>query len=448
MNQTSLLSGNIRRQILALAVPLLIGNILQQLYNTADSLIVGKFLGTNAFASVGISGSLMNLFIFILDGFCVGIAVILGQLYGSGDRKKYREEVFTALLLGMIIALIISGVCTVFLDPILKLINTPDELTSDAESYLFVILAGLPFAFLYNLFSGILRSIGNTKAALAFLAAAIAANIALDFLFIGVLSFGIGGAAAATILSQLFSVICCFLYLRDTYPELLCHRDDIGVHTDLMARTLHFGLISALQASSLYIGKILVQGSVNTLGTPGIAAYTASARIEGFANAFGDSGGNAISVMASQNLGAKNYDRVKDSLKWGLILNWTVGIIVSLMMFFGSEPALRIFLGSSDALQLHYGNSYIRLISVFYLFCFTGSAYMGYFKGRGHMLLAFVGTTTHLLLRAALSAALIGKMGLSAVALATGLGWMLCVTYLTINYIRLRIMDQKASKTI
>ena len=109
MNQTSLLSGNIRQQILTLAVPLLLGNILQQLYNTADSLIVGRFLGTNAFASVGISGSLMNLFIFILDGFCAGITVILGQFYGSGDRKKYREEVFTALLLGMIIALLIAG---------------------------------------------------------------------------------------------------------------------------------------------------------------------------------------------------------------------------------------------------------------------------------------------------------------------------------------------------
>ena len=139
MNQTSLLSGNIRQQILTLAVPLLLGNILQQLYNTADSLIVGRFLGTNAFASVGISGSLMNLFIFILDGFCAGITVILGQFYGSGDRKKYREEVFTALLLGMIIALLIAGVCTIFLDPILDLIHTPEELVSYAESYLFII---------------------------------------------------------------------------------------------------------------------------------------------------------------------------------------------------------------------------------------------------------------------------------------------------------------------
>ncbi len=157
--------------------------------------------------------------------------------------EKYREEVFTALLLGMIIALIISGVCIVFLDPILNLIHTPDELIPYAESYLFIILAGLPFTCLCNLLSGILRSIGNTRVALSFLAAAITMNIALDFLFIGILRLGTGGAAAATILSQFFSAICCFLYLRDTYPGLLCRREDIGAHKDLVIHTLRYGLI-------------------------------------------------------------------------------------------------------------------------------------------------------------------------------------------------------------
>ena len=185
--------GSPWKLIAGFALPVLLSQIFQQMYNTADSLIVGRFLGTNAFASVGISGSLMNLFIFILDGFCAGITVILGQFYGSGDRKKYREEVFTALLLGMIIALIISSVCTVFLNPILSLIHTPDELIPYAESYLFIILAGLPFTCLYNLLSGILRSIGNTRVALSFLAAAITMNIALDFLFIGIL--GISSAS-------------------------------------------------------------------------------------------------------------------------------------------------------------------------------------------------------------------------------------------------------------
>ena len=141
--------------------------------------------------------------------------------------------------------------------------------------------------------------------------------------------------------------------------------------------------------------------------------------------------------MVSQNLGAGNHDRVKKSLFWGLMLNWTVCVVISLFMFFGSNPALRLFLSSSDELALYYGNSYIRLISVFYIFCFTGSAYMGYFKGQGYMVIAFCGTTLHIIFRAICSAIMIGKMGLTAVALFSGLGWILCVTFLTINFIRI-----------
>ena len=153
------------------------------------------------------------------------------------------------------------------------------------------------------------------------------------------------------------------------------------------------------------------------------------------------SGGNAVSVMVSQNLGAGNHDRVKKSLFWDMLLNWAVCIAVSFLMFFGSDPALRVFLGSSDATALDYGNSYIRLISIFYIFCFTGSAYMGYFKGRGHMVIAFCGTTMHIIFRAVCSAIMIGKMGLTAVALFSGLGWMLCVTFLTINFVRIQLTD-------
>ena len=141
--------------------------------------------------------------------------------------------------------------------------------------------------------------------------------------------------------------------------------------------------------------------------------------------------------MVSQNLGAGNHDRVKKSLFWGLMLDWTVCVVISLFMFFGSNPALRLFLSSSDELALYYGNSYIRLISVFYIFCFTGSAYMGYFKGQGYMVIAFCGTTLHIIFRAICSAIMIGKMGLTAVALFSGLGWILCVTFLTVNFIRI-----------
>ncbi len=434
MKQQTLLSGDIKKQLILLAVPLLLGNILQQLYNTADSLIVGYFLGTDAFASVGISGSIMNLFIFILNGFCVGLSVIFAQLYGTGDRQQFRREVFVAVGLGILLTFLIGGLSMSLLGTTLTLIKTPPELIPYANSYLMVILAGLPFTYFYNLFSGILRSVGNTKAALYFLAIAIVSNVILDFLFIAGFHMGTAGAAGATILSQLFSAICCFFYIKVNYGELLCRKEDIGLYPSLIKQTIKFGTTSALHESSLYIGKILVQGAVNTLGTPGIAAYTATMRIEGFANSFGDSGGQAMSVLISQNQGAGNKDRVMGGFKNGLLLNIWLGITLSLLMFFGAAPGIRLFLGSSDTLALSYGVGYLKVISFFYLLCFIGCAFVGYFRGTGRVHIPFWGTTLHISLRVILSYLLVSRLGLPAIAVATGCGWILVVSFQLIMY--------------
>lgn len=419
---------------ITLAVPLLFGNILQQLYNTADSLIVGFFLGTDAFASVGVSGSIMNLFIFILNGFCVGLSVILGQMYGTGDRKQFREEFFTAVGFGTLLTLAVSGVSLLLLQTILKIIRTPQELIPYSTSYLILILAGLPFTYFYNLFSNILRSVGDTKAGLCFLAVAITANIFLDFLFIAGFGMGTAGAAAATVLSQLFSAACCFFYLKKLYPDLLCRKEDIGLHKELISRTLQYGITSAMQASSLYIGKILVQGTVNTLGTPGIAAYTAAMRIEGFANSFGDSGGSAISVLVSQNMGAGNKERVKGGMKDGVTLNIILGLVMSAIMFFGAAPGIRLFIGDADTLSIRYGIDYLKVVSIFYVFCFTGSALVGFFRGIGKVHVPFWCSTSHITIRVILSYLLVSRMGLPAVGLASGIGWIWAVTYQVLMY--------------
>lgn len=434
MKQQSLLNGNIKKQLITLAVPLLFGNILQQLYNTADSLIVGFFLGTDAFASVGVSGSIMNLFIFILNGFCVGLSVILGQMYGTGSRKQFREEFFTAVGFGTLLTLAVSGVSLLLLQTILKVIRTPQELIPYSTSYLILILAGLPFTYFYNLFSNVLRSVGDTKAGLCFLAAAITANVLLDFLFIAGFGMGTAGAAAATVLSQLFSAACCFFYLKKLYPDLLCRKEDIGFHKELISRTLQYGITSAMQASSLYVGKILVQGTVNTLGTPGIAAYTAAMRIEGFANSFGDSGGSAISVLVSQNMGAGNKERVKGGMKDGVTLNIILGLVMSAVMFFGAAPGIRLFMGDADTLSIRYGIDYLKVVSIFYVFCFTGSALVGFFRGIGKVHVPFWCSTSHITIRVILSYLLVSHMGLPAVGLASGIGWVWAVTYQVLMY--------------
>ena len=194
-----------------------------------------------------------------------------------------------------------------------------------------------------------------------------------------------------------------------------------------MGRTLTFGFSSALHQSSLYIGKIFVQGAVNTLGTPGIAAYTATTRIEGFANSFGTSVGQALSVFVSQNYGAQNDDRVRDGLKEGLKLGVCLGLVLSALMFLCARVGVGVFLADGEAEAIGFGVTYLKQIALFYVMCFTGNLFAGYFRGVGRVYTPLAATTLHISVRVVLSYLWAGKLGLRAVALATGIGW-LCLT--------------------
>ena len=201
----TLLEGNIRRQLTRLAVPLLIGNVLQQLYNTVDSLVIGRYLGTDAFSAAGIAGTIMNLFIFVLTGFCTGISVLLAQIYGRGDRSAFRREVFVSLSLGAGITLALSALFMALMRPVLRMIQSPEALIPYIEAYLQVIVGGMLATYFYNLFSSMLRAIGDTRAATFFLLVAVSVNAAVDYLFVARLGMGIAGAAWATVLSQVLS---------------------------------------------------------------------------------------------------------------------------------------------------------------------------------------------------------------------------------------------------
>lgn len=424
-----MLEGNIRRQLIRLAFPLLIGNVLQQLYNTVDSLMIGKFLGTEAFSAVGIAGTVMNLFIFVLSGFCTGLAVLFGQMYGKGDRSGFRREVFVALTLGTGITVALSALFMALMRPVLLLIHSPVELLPYIESYLSVIIGGMLCTYFYNLCSCMLNSIGDTRAATFFLFISVVMNIALDYLFVGPLDWGTGGAAWATVLSQLFSALCCLAYILRRDRDLICTRADFQLEGSLVRRTLMFGFGSALHMSSLYIGKILVQGAVNTLGTQGIAAYTATMRIEGFANSFGTSHGQATSVFLSQNYGAKNRERVRRGFGTAMRLAVGMGVALSVVLYGIARPGVKLFIGAQDAQALRFGVDYLRQVALFYVLCFTGNTFVGFFRGIGHVYAPVTATALHISVRVLLSYLLVGGMGLRAVALGTGVGWVVMSVY-------------------
>lgn len=433
-NKSSLLEGNIRKQLIVLALPLLVGCLLQQLYNTVDALIVGRFLGEEAFAAIGVSGTVMNLFIFALNGFCVGAGILFGQSYGAGNRDRFRKAMFTGLSFGAGITVATSLLSICLMRPILRLLSTPAELESYCSSYLTVILSGLICTYLYNLLSSILRSMGDTKAATFFLFLSVLGNFVLDTVFIAVLKLGVAAAAAATVIAQLFSVLCCTVYITKKYPEYIFKKADVGFYKDILTSIMKLGLVSALQQCSLYLGKMLVQGAVNTLGTSGIAAYTAATKIEGFANSFGDSCGQSVSIFISQNYGAGNLKRLREGFRTGLGLLIGLGVFFGALMFLLARTCIPIFLTQTSEEILTEGCNYLHLIAFFYFLCFMGNCNVGFFRGTGKVLIAFCCTTMHLTVRVIFSYLLVGSMGLRAVALGTGIGWVLCVaTQLTIH---------------
>ena len=371
-----LTSGSIPQHLLHLAAPLIMGNILQQLYNTVEAFILGRFAGDLEFAAVGVAGSVMNLFLFMITGACTGISVIFAQLYGAGERERFRREHWLSLSCRLLVTLACSGLGFLLLSPLLRLIQTPSELETFVSVYLTIILASLP-------------------------------------------------AAWATAVSQAISAVLCILYLRRKAPELIFARADCRMDGELLKQTAHFSFVTALHQSSLYIGKLLVQGAVNTGGTDMISAYTATTRIEGFANSFGDSGGAATSVLVAQNRGAGKEGRVKESFRSSLFLMLAMGLAMSLIMYVSASTSVGFMLGTRSGAAFENARDYLKLVALFYTLCFTGSTFAGYFNGIGKVSVPFLGATSHIALRVVLSWLLVGKMGLPAVALATGLGWVL-----------------------
>ena len=435
MDRTAVLTrGSIPQQLIWLTLPLICGNILQQLYNTVDAFIIGRFLGSDAFGAVGVAGTVMNLFIFILSGCCTGVAVLFAQFYGSRDLDSFRREGFQALIFGLSVTVVLGLGGLLLLGPLLALIQTPGDIEPLVTEYLTVIFLGLPVTFLYNLGSAALRAAGRTQAALLPLLGATLLNVGLDLLFVGGLSMGIAGAAAATVLSQGFAALLALGYLKWRLPQLLFGRADVGVDWSMLRRTASFGLVSALQQSAVYIGKLLVQGAVNSMGSEAISAYTAATRIEGFANSFGDSGAEAISVFVAQNTGAGEKERVKRGFFTGMALMIALGLTMSLIMFVGARASLTLMLGESGLDALEGGMAYLRLIALVYVMCFIGSAYVGLYRGIGWVSVPVIGSSLQITIRVILAYALADSWGVAGVALATGIGWSAIITYQTALY--------------
>lgn len=366
---------------------------------------------------------------FLISGGCDGVGTLLSQFYGAGDGKTFRRDFYLSILFGAGVSVVLTGLGLLILPPLLVLLQTPDSITSYASDYLRLIFLGFPAAFAYHLSSGVLRAVGNSKAALFFLALSMGVNLALDLAFVAGLAMGVSGAALATVLAQALAAGMCMAYLRFQFPALMFHRADMVMDVPLLKRTARFSFVTALHMCNLYIGKLLVQGTVNSLGDDAIIAFTAATRIEGFANSFGDSGAAAVAIFIGQNTGAGESHRVREGFRQGQKLLLIFGLFMSAVMLVGARPCLGLVLPHGNVSALEPAMGYLWLVACFYVFNFLGSGLAGYFRGRGQVNIPVIGATGHISLRVILSFLLSPVMGLPAVALATGLGWVGVVTF-------------------
>ena len=433
-----LLHGTIKRQLIALMLPLILGNILQQFYNTIDSMIVGRYVGNTAFAAVGLAGSVMNLFIFMLSGGTNGMSIIFAEFYGQKNWEWLRRESFLSIVLGGSVAIVFGLFGVSFLTFLLQVLQTPEEVVGYAKDYLFIILLGLPITFFYNWCAAVLQAAGDTKTPLYTLLIAMSINTVLDFLFVAGLKMGTSGTAIATVIAQFLAAAICLCMMKRKHPEFFFGRRDLVWDKKLMKKTAKFGIVSAMHQSSLYIGKLLVQGAVNTGGTDMISAYTATMRIEGFANSFSDSGSVAISVFVAQNLGAGKKERVHSGFFQGLTVMIPLAVVLSGLMILFTKKAVLILMGNPSAIVLKNADEYMLVISLFYFLCFTGSTFVGLFRGIGRVEVPVIGTFIQMSIRVVLSYTLIGLLGLKAIALATGLGWAAIVVYQILTYRKMK----------
>lgn len=440
-NKSDLTKGKIEYQLITLALPLILGNILQQFYHTIDSFMIGRYINHTAFAAVGVAGSVMNLFIFVINGGCNGISIIIAQLYGEKNWDTLRKESFLSFFFGCVVAIGLSILGIMTLNPLLKMIRTPAEVGGLAHDYLWMIYLGLPAVFFYNWCSAILRAVGDTKAPLWILVIAMVLNFSLDYLFVVFYKTGISGTAVATIVSQLFAALVCFMYMKFQHAYLLFHDKDIGFDSRLLLKTAKFGIVSALHQSSLYIGKLFVQGAVNTAGTEMISAYTVTMRIEGFANSFGDSGSAAISVFVAQNKGAGKNERMKKGFWTGTKMMILLSFCLSFLMILATPYAITLLMGDVTDTLANNAIAYMRMISFFYVLCYIGNSFVGWYRGLGMVYVPVLGTILHISIRVIFSYLLIRRLGLVAIAVATGIGWASVVAFQCMLYKRISFYE-------
>lgn len=446
-NNEYLITENPLKALWRFTLPMILGSLFQQFYNTADSIVVGRFIGQNALAAVGASAALTTVFICVAVGAGVGASVLVSKYFGSRDYSSMKTIASTSMIFFLLLSIILGALGIFISRPIMRLLNTPEEILEISALYLRVYFAGFPFLFMYNILSNMFNSIGKSYIPLYLLIFSSILNVVLDLLMVASLKMGIFGAAIATLISQGISAMISFaLFVH----EMKKYKADFTrFRATQLFDILRLAVPSVVQQSTVSIGMMLVQSVVNIFGAAALAGYSATMKVENIFSAIFVSIGNAVSPFVAQNLGAEKKERIWQGYHAALLLDLIVAVIAAAVIHTFSYRIAKLFLGNNGtALAYSVSISYMKWIGTFFIFMGIKMATDGVLRGLGSMNVFMAANLINLTIRITVAMIFAPRLGIGFVWFAVPAGWLanFLISYAKIRKIKSDSINRNIKK--
>ena len=432
--QTDMTVGKPMKMLLNFTIPVFVGNVFQQLYSMADAVIVGKFVGTKGLAAVGATGTINFLIIGFLMGLTTGFTVLTSQKFGAGRMEEMRKTVGNAAILSAVVAALMTAVSMLGMHRLLIFMHTPEDIFDGAYGYIMIICAGIFTQVLYNLVSSVLRALGNSKTPLYFLILAAGLNIVLDLVFIIFFHWGAPGAAWATVISQGISGLLCLVYIWKAVPELKLKKEDWRFEPGIAGKQISVGIPMGLQYSITAIGTMMVQSSLNILGSYAVAAFTAGNKIENiFTQAF-VAIGTTISTYNAQNIGAGKLDRVRQGFRSTDVIGCVYAVVAGFILFFAGKYFSYLFISDNAAVVIPMVDTYLRCVGMFLIPLYVVNCYRNGYQGMGYGLLPMLSGVAELFGRGVMAIIAANKKSYLLACMASPFAWIVATVLLIVLY--------------
>lgn len=441
--QQDMTSGKPMKIIINFTLPIFIGNVFQQFYNMADAVIVGKFVGTGALAAVGSTGTIMFLIYGFVVGMTAGFTVLTAQKFGAGDMYAMRRTVAGASILSLIIGGVLTAAFMILMKPWLMVMNTPEDIFADAYAYIMIISGGILAQMLYNLLASILRALGNSKVPLYFLILSALLNIVLDLVLIIVFHMGAAGAAVATVISQGVSGLLCLVYIIKKVPMLRMTREDWHPSGTLLKTQIRIGIPMALQYSITAIGTMMVQSSLNILGSTLVAAYTAAGKIEQVVTQAYVAMGTTMATYGAQNMGAGNVPRIRQGFKACTVIGIVYAVVSAALVMTVGKYMTYLFVSEDVGVIMDSVNIYLWCVGIFFIPLAVVNIYRNGIQGLGYGLLPMMAGVAELVGRGVVAVIAAGRKSYLGVCLASPAAWVLASVLLIAMYYYIVKIDLK-----